>query len=130
MYFQRRVRFDMNNVIAEKNAAWEDLKKLSDGLVPCVVQDFENNDVLMVAYMNKEAYEATVSTGRMTYYSRSRDELWVKGLTSGHFQYLKELCIACDNDTLLAKVAQVGAACHTGNRSCFFTKVKLPGAQI
>ncbi len=130
MYFQRRVRFDMNNVIAEKNAAWEDLKKLSDGLVPCVVQDFENNDVLMVAYMNKEAYEATVSTGRMTYYSRSRDELWVKGLTSGHFQYLKELCIDCDNDTLLAKVAQVGAACHTGNRSCFFTKVKLPGAQI
>ncbi len=130
MYFQRRVRFDMNNVIAEKNAAWEDLKKLSDGLVPCVVQDFENNDVLMVAYMNKEAYEATVSTGRMTYYSRSSEALWVKGLTSGHFQYLKELCIDCDNDTLLAKVAQVGAACHTGNRSCFFTKVKLPGAQI
>ena len=77
----------------------------------------------MVAYMNREAFETTVRTGRMTYYSRSRQELWIKGLTSGHFQYVKELSADCDRDTLLAKVFQVGAACHTGNRSCFFETV-------
>ena len=115
----------MSNIISTKNIAWEDLKKLSDGLVPCIVQDAQNGDVLMLAYMNKEAYEATLKTKRMTYYSRSRNELWVKGLTSGHFQYLKEFDIDCDNDTLLAKVEQIGAACHTGNRSCFFTQIKL-----
>ena len=115
----------MGNIISEKKIAWEELKKLSDGLVPCIVQDFENGDVLMMAYMNKEAYEATLSTKKMTYYSRSRNELWIKGLTSGHFQYLKELDIDCDNDTLLAKVEQIGAACHTGKRSCFFTKISL-----
>jgi len=74
----------------------------------------------MVAYMNQEAYEATLRTGVMTYWSRSRRQLWVKGETSGHFQYLKELRVDCDNDTLLARVAQIGAACHTGNRSCFY----------
>lgn len=73
--------------------------------------------------MNEEAYEATIRTGRMTYFSRSRNELWIKGETSGHFQYLKSLSIDCDNDTLLARVEQIGAACHTGNRSCFFTDI-------
>ena len=102
---------------------WEQLKKLSDGLVPCIVQDAGDGEVLMMAYMNKEAYENTIRTGRMTYYSRSRQELWIKGETSGHYQYLKSLSIDCDNDTLLAKVEQIGAACHTGNRSCFFTEL-------
>ena len=74
----------------------------------------------MVAYMNQEAYETTLRTGRMTYCSRSRKALWIKGETSGHFQYPKELRIDCDNDTILAKVHQVGAACHTGNKSCFY----------
>ena len=74
----------------------------------------------MLAYMNKEAFEMTIRTGRMTYFSRSRQELWVKGMTSGHFQYVKQLLIDCDQDTILAKVAQIGAACHTGNRSCFY----------
>ena len=74
----------------------------------------------MVAYMNEEAFQLTVETGRMTYWSRSRQEIWVKGLTSGHFQYVKSLFLDCDNDTILAKVEQVGAACHTGSRSCFF----------
>ena len=77
----------------------------------------------MLAYMNREAYETTLATGRMTYWSRSRGELWVKGLTSGHFQYVKSLSIDCDKDTLLAKVSQIGAACHTGNRSCFYTEL-------
>ena len=75
----------------------------------------------MVAYMNEEAYNQTLRTGRMTYYSRSRNELWTKGMTSGHYQYVKSLSIDCDKDTILAKVSQIGAACHTGNRSCFYT---------
>ena len=78
----------------------------------------------MMAYMNREAYEMTLNSGRMTYYSRSRHELWVKGLTSGHFQYVRAIYIDCDLDTLLAKVEQVGAACHTGNRSCFYRQIK------
>ena len=78
-------------------------------------------EVLMLAYMNEESYLTTLKLGKMTYWSRSRNELWTKGLTSGHVQYVKSLTIDCDNDTILAKVEQVGAACHTGNRTCFFT---------
>lgn len=103
--------------------AWEDLKLNSDGMVCVVVQDDKNKDVLMVAYMNREAYEKTIETGVMTYWSRSRNELWVKGLTSGHFQYVQSLYLDCDNDTILARVDQVGAACHTGSRSCFFKEM-------
>ena len=77
--------------------------------------DYRTNEVLMLAYMNEEAYETTLAIGKMTYYSRSRKELWIKGMTSGHFQYVKSLTVDCDNDTILAKVSQVGAACHTGN---------------
>lgn len=104
----------------ESSMKFSDFKLNSDGHITVVVQDYKTNEVLMVAYMNEEAFNTTISTGRMTYYSRSRQELWVKGLTSGHFQYVKSLTIDCDNDTLLAKVKQIGAACHTGNRSCFF----------
>ena len=101
--------------------SFSDFKLNSDGLIPVVVQDYVNNEVLMVAYMNEEAYNHTVNTGVMTYYSRSRQELWIKGETSGHYQYVKDLYIDCDRDTLLAKVKQIGAACHTGNYSCFYT---------
>lgn len=100
---------------------YRDFKLDSNGLVPVVVQDYKTSEVLMLAYMNEESYKQTIATGRMTYYSRSRDELWVKGLTSGHFQYIKSMSIDCDNDTILAKVKQVGAACHTGSRTCFYT---------
>lgn len=92
----------------------------SDGLIPVIVQDYKTNEVLMMAYMNEEAFNHTIKSGKMTYYSRSRQELWLKGETSGHFQYVKSLKLDCDNDTILAKVSQVGAACHTGSRSCFF----------
>ena len=102
---------------------WEELKKGPDKLVPVITADYETNEVLMLAYMNKEAYEKTLKEGLMTYYSRSRDELWTKGLTSGHFQYVKELRIDCDCDTILALVDRVGAACHTGNRSCFYRRL-------
>lgn len=102
---------------------WSDFKKNSEGLVPVVVQDYRTLEVLMVAYMNEEAYENTLSCGKMTYFSRSRNELWLKGATSGHFQYVKSLTADCDLDTILAKVSQTGAACHTGNRSCFFQEI-------
>jgi phosphoribosyl-AMP cyclohydrolase len=99
---------------------WDDMKTDANGLVPCIAQDVENNEVLMLAYVNEEAFKKTLETGLMTYYSISRKELWTKGLTSGHLQYVQSIEIDCDNDTLLAKVKQVGAACHTGNRSCFY----------
>ncbi len=104
----------------EPTMPFSDFKLGPDGLIPVVVQDYQSGQVLMVAYMNEEAYIKTCKTGKMTYYSRSRQELWIKGLTSGHFQYVKALSVDCDNDTLLAKVKQIGAACHTGNYSCFY----------
>ena len=107
----------------EASMKWTDFKLNSDGMLPVVVQDYKTNEVLMVAYMNEEAYQHTVETGKMTYWSRSRNELWIKGDTSGHYQYVKSLSADCDNDTLLAKVSQVGAACHTGKYSCFFNEV-------
>ncbi len=103
--------------------SWSDFKLNSDGMLPVVVQDYKTFEVLMVAYMNEESYNNTIRTGKMTYYSRSRNELWLKGATSGHFQYVKSLSADCDMDTLLAKVSQVGAACHTGATSCFFNEV-------
>ncbi|MCI8994490.1 MAG: bifunctional phosphoribosyl-AMP cyclohydrolase/phosphoribosyl-ATP diphosphatase HisIE [Lachnospiraceae bacterium] len=105
------------------NMEWSEFKLNSDGMVPVIVQDYRSDQVLMAAYMNEEAYTATLKTGRMTYWSRSRQELWVKGATSGHFQYVKELLVDCDYDTILARVSQTGAACHTGNRSCFFQDI-------
>ncbi|HHY63417.1 MAG TPA: phosphoribosyl-AMP cyclohydrolase [Clostridiaceae bacterium] len=93
------------------------------GLVPVITQDDENGDVLMMAWMNEEALRLTLETRRMTYYSRSRKSLWVKGETSGHYQRLVSIAIDCDGDTLLARVIQQGAACHTGNRTCFYRKL-------
>jgi phosphoribosyl-AMP cyclohydrolase len=95
------------------------------GLVPAIAQDEKTGAVLMLAFMNQAAWEATLKTGRATYYSRTRDTLWVKGLTSGHIQNVKEIRVDCDNDTVLLKVEQVGgAACHTGFASCFYQKVQ------
>ena len=91
------------------------------GLVPCITIDAENGEVLMLAYMNEESLQKTLETKLACYYSRSRQTLWTKGETSGHFQRVKEIKIDCDNDTLLMSVIQEGAACHTGHRSCFFT---------
>lgn len=111
--------------VSEITAAyqWEDFKKNSDGLLPVIVQDYKTDAVLMQAYMNEEAYKATIHTGKMTYYSRSRRELWIKGETSGHYQYVKSLYGDCDMDTILARVVQIGAACHTGSYSCFFNEI-------
>ena len=95
------------------------------GLVPAIAQDYQTGEVLMLAFMNEDAWKATVETGVATYYSRSRKTLWVKGETSGNVQRVKEIRIDCDDDTVLLKVDQVGgAACHTGHRSCFFKRLE------
>jgi phosphoribosyl-AMP cyclohydrolase len=95
------------------------------GLVPAIVQDYQTGEILMLAYMNRDAFNATLSSGKATYYSRSRQTLWVKGETSGNMQRIKEIRIDCDDDTVLLKVEQLGgAACHTGHRSCFYKKVE------
>ena len=109
--------------IFESAVPFDQFKLNSDGLIPVIVQDYKSGKVLMLAYMNREAYEETLRSGRMTYYSRSRQCLWKKGETSGHYQFVRSLDIDCDNDTILAKVRQIGAACHTGNASCFFTNL-------
>ncbi len=103
--------------------SFSELTLNSDGLIPVIVQEYRTNEVLMMAYMNEAAFNATIKTGRMTYYSRSRKAQWVKGETSGHFQFVKSLTADCDKDTLLAKVSQVGVACHTGSYSCFFREI-------
>lgn len=95
-----------------------------DGLVPTVAQDVETGEVLMVAYVSPEALELTRETGRAHYYSRSRDELWEKGATSGHVQSVTEVRVDCDADTLLYLVDQEGGACHTGHRSCFYRTIE------
>jgi len=94
------------------------------GLVPVIAQDYQTGEVLMLAYMNEEAFNKTLETGKVHYFSRSRNKLWLKGEQSGHFQILKEMFIDCDEDAILVKIEQVGGiACHTGNRSCFYRKL-------
>ena len=95
-----------------------------NGLVPAIVQDYQTKQVLMLAYVNEEAYERMLKTKETYYYSRSRGELWHKGETSGHFQYIKGMYLDCDEDTLLIYVEQIGVACHTGAYSCFFNEIK------
>ena len=101
-----------------------DFEKMG-GLLPAIVQDHQTGDVLMLGFMNEEAWEATLSTGQATFYSRSRQEIWVKGETSGNLQIVKEIRIDCDNDSILLMIDQIGgASCHTGYRSCFYKQVK------
>lgn len=95
-----------------------------NGLLPVVVQDVNTKEVLMLAYMNEESLKKTIETNVATYYSRSRQQLWVKGETSGHYQYVKDIRIDCDEDTILLMVEQVGAACHTGHYSCFYRNIE------
>ncbi|MFF3868529.1 phosphoribosyl-AMP cyclohydrolase [Micromonospora sp. NPDC001898] len=101
------------------------LRRDSDGLVAAVVRQHDTGEVLMVAWMDDEALHRTLTTGRATYWSRSRQEYWVKGATSGHHQYVRSVALDCDGDALLVSVEQVGAACHTGERTCFFTELPV-----
>lgn len=101
------------------------LKRGADGLVPAVAQQYDTGEVLMLGWMDDEALHRTLTTGRATYWSRSRREYWVKGDTSGHVQWVKSVALDCDADTVLVKVDQIGAACHTGDRTCFDADVLL-----
>lgn len=124
MKVKRTLKEDGININSfESSFTFSELKTDNNGLIPVITQDIKTGEVLMLAYMNEEAYNKTIAEGRMNYYSRSRQSLWLKGETSGHFQYLKELSLDCDKDTLLAKVLQVEAACHTGSHSCFFNNL-------
>ena len=108
----KKTNFRLGNLKFDKN-----------GLIPTIIQDYKNSQVLMLAYMNKESLRRTFSLGKTCFWSRSRKEYWVKGLTSGHFQFVKSVAYDCDLDALLIKVRQVGKACHTNNRSCFYRKI-------
>jgi phosphoribosyl-AMP cyclohydrolase len=101
------------------------LLKDSEALIPAIVQDSTSKEILMLAYMNAQSLELTLTTGKATYWSRSRNELWVKGATSGHFQDVQSISLDCDGDALLLQVIQTGAACHTGQRTCFHTPLEL-----
>jgi len=103
----------------------EALLKDPSALIPAIVQDASSNEVLMLAYMNSESLSLTLSTGKATYWSRSRNELWVKGATSGHFQQVHSVTLDCDADALLIKVTQTGVACHTGDRTCFHNPLEF-----
>jgi len=94
------------------------------GLVPAIIQDYKTKEVLMLAYMNKTSINRTLKSGKTCYWSRSRKKYWVKGETSGNFQFIKSVAYDCDMDAILIKVRQLGVACHTGNRSCFYRKFK------
>jgi len=109
----KKINFKIGNLKFDKNK-----------LIPAIIQDYKNNQVLMLGYMNKESIRRTLKSGKTCFWSRSRKEYWVKGLTSGHFQFVKSVAYDCDMDALLIKVRQVGKACHTGNRSCFYRKIK------
>lgn len=102
----------------------------SGGLIPAIVQDYQTGEVLMLAYLNQAAWDASLASGKATYYSRSRAALWVKGETSGHVQKIREIRIDCDLDTVLFRVEQAGAACHKGYRSCFYTQITKDGEAL
>ena len=97
--------------------------QFNNGLIPAIVQEERSGEVLMLAYMNEESFKKTMETKTTWFYSRSRKRLWNKGETSGHFQYVKKISFDCDGDTILIQVEQVGAACHTGNKSCFYRDI-------
>ncbi len=120
---EKCMQYNVKLSLFSSRMSFSEFRVNADGLIPVVVQEYKTNEVLMLAYMNEEAFEVTLKTGKMCYYSRSRQELWLKGETSGHYQYVKSLVLDCDNDTLLAQVEQIGVACHTGNRNCFFQTI-------
>jgi len=111
-------------MLKKDKVSLSDFKFDKSGLIPAIIQDYKTGEVLMLAYMNKESLRRTIKMSKTCFWSRSRKEYWVKGSTSGHFQFVKSIQYDCDLDALLIKVRQVGVACHTGNRSCFFRKIK------
>ena len=111
-------------IVSSENSSLADIKFNKDGLIPVIAQCVHSGTVLMMAWMNEKALKKTIYTNDMYYFSRSRQKLWQKGETSGHFQKLVELRLDCDNDTILALIEQIGPACHTGTQSCFFKSIR------
>ena len=111
-------------IVSSENSSLADIKFNKDGLIPVIAQCVHSGTVLMMAWMNEKALKKTIYTNDMYYFSRSRQKLWQKGETSGHFQKLVELRLDCDNDTILALIEQIGSACHTGTKSCFFKSIR------
>ena len=111
-------------IVSSENSSLADIKFNKDGLIPVIAQCVHSGTVLMMAWMNEKALKKTIYTNDMYYFSRSRQKLWQKGETSGHFQKLVELRLDCDNDTILALIEQIGPACHTGTKSCFFKSIR------
>ena len=105
------------------------LKFDKQGLIPAIIQDYKTGEVLMLAYMNRQSLNRTIKLGKACFWSRSRKKYWVKGETSGNFQFVKQIAYDCDMDALLIKVRQIGVACHTGNRSCFYRKITMSPRQ-
>lgn len=103
------------------------LKYDANGLIPAIVQDYKTREVLMMAYMNMDSLKESIKVGKTCFWSRSRQKYWIKGETSGHFQLIKSIAVDCDLDTLLIKVRQIGAACHTNKKSCFYRKIEKSG---
>jgi phosphoribosyl-AMP cyclohydrolase len=118
-----RLRSGLMLSVIEASNFIKNLKFDKQGLIPAIIQDYKTNEVLMLAYMNKESLKKTLKTGRTHFWSRSRKKLWLKGETSGNFQIVHQIFFDCDNDTLLFKIHQKGVACHTGNRSCFYRRL-------
>lgn len=119
-----------HNTSFSLNSIVDQLAFNEQGLIPAITQDAKSKDVLMFAWMNRESLEKTLSTQRVTYWSRSREQLWVKGETSGHIQELVSISFDCDGDTILCQVNQAGAACHTGRPNCFYFKVNFEKQQV
>lgn len=109
----------------EELKSFKELKFDEKGLIPAIIQDYKTHEVLMIAYMNEESLKKTLKIKKTCFWSRSRNQFWIKGETSGHFQYVKGIFYDCDKDALLIKVRQVGVACHTGERSCFYRKIRI-----
>ena len=114
----------MEKIIIDKDN-FNDIFDFTKGLIPVIVQSYKDGEVLMLAYMNEEALKKTIETGKTWFWSRSRKQLWNKGETSGHFQYVKVLRVDCDGDTILVEVDQIGVACHTGKKTCFYREISL-----
>jgi len=124
----KKIRFNTSTMLSvngerSRTINLKNLKFDKQGLIPAIIQDYKNNRILMLAFMNKESLERTIKSGRTCFWSRSRKEYWVKGKTSGNYQSVKSIAYDCDMDALLIKVSQIGVACHTGNKSCFYRRL-------
>jgi len=122
--------FEIQQIKEIKMKILDQLKFDDNGLIPAIIQDVENNEVLMVGYMNKEAVKRTLELGKTCFWSRSRQQYWIKGETSGHVQIVRNIYFDCDSDALVIKVEQKGGACHTGYRSCFYREMSLNGNSV